>query len=78
MTKPDIDADRVAETESDHFMKCPACDQWFDMLDLGQIIEHVHDAEIEVLDGPEERRSGKRIDSPCAQPWVSNADRPQK
>jgi hypothetical protein len=73
MTKLGIDADGVAN--ADHAMKCPACDQWFDLLDLGQIIEHVHDGEIEVLDGPGERRSGKRIDSPCTQPWASNADR---
>ena len=78
MTKPGFDADGVAETEADHFMMCPACDQWFDMLDLCQIIEHVHDGEIEVLDGPEKRRNGRRINSPCALPWVSNADRPQK
>ena len=52
MTKPGIDADGVAETEADHFMKCPACSQWFDMLDLAQVIEHIHDSEIEVLQGP--------------------------
>jgi len=52
MTKPGFDADGVAETEADHLMKCPACDQWFDILDLGQIIEHVHDGEIEVLKAP--------------------------
>jgi hypothetical protein len=78
MTKPGIDADRVTETEADVLMKCPVCDQWFDMLDLGQIIEHVHDGEIEVLDGPDERGGRKRIDSPCARPWVSNADHPRK
>jgi hypothetical protein len=27
-------ADGVAESEADHFMKCPACGQWFDMRDL--------------------------------------------
>jgi hypothetical protein len=40
-----VDADGVAQKESDHFMKCPGCSQWFDMRDLGQVIEHVHDAE---------------------------------
>src|ERR1700694_686533 len=36
-------------------MKCPGCGQWFDMLDLGKVIEHVHDAdiEIEIGEGPE-------------------------
>ena len=53
MTKPARDADGIAKTEADHFMKCPGCDQWFDMRDLGQVIEHVHDdSEIEVTEGP--------------------------
>jgi hypothetical protein len=30
------DADGVAQTEADHFMKCPARARWFDMRDLGQ------------------------------------------
>jgi hypothetical protein len=34
MTRFGIDADGVAEKEADHFMKCPACSQWFDMGDL--------------------------------------------
>jgi hypothetical protein len=38
-----IDADGIAETEADHFMKCPGCGQWFDMRDLAQVFEHVHD-----------------------------------
>jgi hypothetical protein len=50
--KPGIDADGVAENEADHFMKCPACSQWFDMRDLAQVVEHIHDSEIEVLVGP--------------------------
>jgi hypothetical protein len=45
-----IDADGVAVTEADHFMKCR---QWFNMRDLGQAIEHVHNAEIEIGEGPE-------------------------
>jgi uncharacterized C2H2 Zn-finger protein len=36
MTKPGVDADGVAQTEADHFMKCPGCGQWFDMRTLGQ------------------------------------------
>jgi hypothetical protein len=52
MTKPGIDADGVPENEADHFMKCPACSQWFDMRDLAQVVEHVHDSEIEVLEAP--------------------------
>jgi hypothetical protein len=55
MTKPGIGANGVAETEADHFMKCAECDQWLDTLDLSQVIEHVQDGDIEVLDGPEQR-----------------------
>jgi hypothetical protein len=47
-----IDADGVAETAADHFTKCPGCEQWFDMRDLGQVLTHVHDAEIEIGEGP--------------------------
>jgi hypothetical protein len=39
MTKPGIDADGVAENEADHFMKCPAYSQWFDMRDLARVVE---------------------------------------
>jgi hypothetical protein len=52
MTKPGIDADGVAENEADHFMQCPVCSQWFDMPDLAEVVEHIHDSEIEVLEGP--------------------------
>lgn len=52
MTKPGIDADGVAQTEADHFMRCPECGQWFDMRDLVQMLAHVHDAEIEIGTGP--------------------------
>ncbi len=44
-------ADGIAETEADHFMKCPACGQWFDMRDISQMLVHVHDAEIEISEG---------------------------
>jgi hypothetical protein len=43
------DVDGVAQTQADHFMKCPGCDQWFDMRDLAQVAEHMHDgSEIEI------------------------------
>ena len=45
-SNPGIDADGIAKTEADHFMKCPGCLEWFDMRDLGQVLAHVHDAEI--------------------------------
>jgi hypothetical protein len=46
------DPDHVAETEADHFMKRPGCGEWFDMRDLDQLLAHVHDAEIEIGEGP--------------------------
>jgi hypothetical protein len=48
-----VDPDSVAESEADHFMKCPAYGQRFDMRDLTQVLAHVHDAEIEISEGPE-------------------------
>jgi hypothetical protein len=33
----------IAETEADHFMRCPGCREWFDMRDLSQVTEQVHD-----------------------------------
>jgi hypothetical protein len=48
-----IDADGIAETEADHFTKCPVCAEWFDMRDIRQVVEHVHDdSEIEIVEGP--------------------------
>lgn len=53
MTEPGIDADNLAQTEADHFMKCPGCGQWFDMRDLGQALSHMHDCtDIEIGEGP--------------------------
>ena len=52
MSKPGIDIDGIAKTEVDHFMKCPGCGEWFDMRDLDQLLAHVHDAEIEIYEGP--------------------------
>ena len=46
-----LDPDGV--TEADRFGNCPDCGQWFDMRDLGQVLEHVHDQEIR-----DRRRSG--------------------
>jgi hypothetical protein len=47
------DGDGIAQVETDHFEKCLVCSQWFDMRDLTQVAEHIHDvSEIEVLEGP--------------------------
>ena len=48
MTELGRDADGLAKSESDHFMKCPGCGQWFDMRDLVEVAQHVHDGEFEV------------------------------
>jgi hypothetical protein len=40
-----IDADGVAETEA-------VSDAYLDMRDLGQVLAHIHDAEIEIGEGP--------------------------
>jgi hypothetical protein len=56
MTKPGIDVDDIAKTEADHFMQCATCAH---MRDLGQIMAHVHDAEIEIGEGPEPPRGGQ-------------------
>jgi hypothetical protein len=58
MSKPGVDVDGVAETEADHFMKCPSCGEWFDMRDLQQTLAHIHDPEIEICEGPEPPRKG--------------------
>jgi hypothetical protein len=39
-------------------MKCPCCGQWFDMRDLGQVLAHVHDGDIEIAEGPAPPREG--------------------
>ena len=41
-------------SEAEHFWKCG----WFDMRDLGQMLAHVHDAEIEICKGPGPPRQG--------------------
>ena len=48
-----FDPDCVAETEADHFGNCPVCGAYLDMSDLHQVLAHVHDAEIEIGEGPE-------------------------
>jgi hypothetical protein len=58
MTKTGIDIDGIAETEAGHFTKCPGCGEWFEMRDLRQMLEHVHDADFEVSEGPEPAREG--------------------
>ena len=60
MTKRGLDADGVAQTEAEHYAKCPGCGQWLDMRDLGQVFEHIHDAGGEV-EMEEEQREPSRV-----------------
>jgi hypothetical protein len=50
--KPGFDIDGAAKTETDHFMRCPGCGQWFDMRKLDQALAHLHDGEFEISEGP--------------------------
>lgn len=43
------------ESELDHFMKCPVCGEVFDMRNLGQAMEHIHDGPAEIEKGPPAR-----------------------
>jgi hypothetical protein len=54
----DYDPDGVAQTEIDHFGNCPVCGALIDMRDLGQLLAHIHDAEIEVIEGASPPRKG--------------------
>ncbi len=45
--------DSPSRHEADHFGNCPVCGALIDMRDLAQVLAHVHDAEIEVGEGPE-------------------------
>ena len=50
--------DGVAESEADYFGYCPVCGAYIDTRDLAQVFAHVHDAEIEIGEGPEPPRDG--------------------
>jgi hypothetical protein len=45
--------DGITESELDHFGNCPVCGALVDMRDLGQVLAHVHDQEIEICEGSE-------------------------
>jgi hypothetical protein len=55
-----IDADGIAETEADHFGNCPVCGALLDTRDLAQMLAHVHDAEIEISEGPDRPTRDRR------------------
>jgi hypothetical protein len=45
---------RSGQAEIEHFANCPICGVLFDMRDLGQVINHLHDEKIEFPDSPPE------------------------
>ena len=82
--KPGRDPDSVAQNRGRHFGNCPVCGALIDMRDLGQILAHVHDAEIEIGEGPEPRGTVRFYDKggvsrsdarrPVALPAVRSAE----
>jgi len=46
-----FDPDGTAESEADHFGNCPVCGALLDMRDLAQMLAHVHEQEIEIIEG---------------------------
>ena len=46
-----IDSDIIAQTEADHLGNCPVGGALVDMRDLGQVLAHVRDQEIETGQG---------------------------
>jgi hypothetical protein len=42
--------EKGSDYSGEHFMECPGCREWFDMRDLGQVLAHVHEAEIQIVE----------------------------
>jgi hypothetical protein len=53
IVKPIIgkDVDGIAKTEGEHFGNRPVCGALLDMRDLAQVLAHVHEQEIEIIEG---------------------------
>jgi hypothetical protein len=47
------DPDGTTANEADYFGNCSVCGAFIDIRDLGQVLAHVHGAEIEIGEGPE-------------------------
>jgi hypothetical protein len=45
------DVDDPYQPEIEHLGICPICGALVDMRDLGQVLAHVHDTEIELIEG---------------------------
>ena len=70
------DGDGVAQTEIDHFGNCPVCGMLIDMRDLGHVLAHVHDQEIEMGEGPKPPRREDAVDvlRRIAAAWFESAN----
>jgi hypothetical protein len=71
------DPDGVAQTEADYFGNCPVCGALIDM--RGQLLAHIHDAEIEVIEGPAPPRLARglgntRVYPSTASPTIPGID----
>jgi hypothetical protein len=49
------DPDRIAQSEADHFVKCPGCGEWFDMRDLAQVLGTSMTRRLEINEAPPPR-----------------------
>ena len=47
--KPGRPDDWEPAGELEHYLRCPECGELFDMRDLRQVLEHLHDGEIEIV-----------------------------
>lgn len=82
MPKPGVDADDAARTEADHFMVCPGCGQRFDMRDMEQVAERIHDGDFEIgeVESPNPTRcvavyiSGTDTPAPSQMPWRPDSE----
>jgi hypothetical protein len=65
-----FDPDGIAEREADYFGYCPVCGAYIDTRDLGQVLAHIHDAEIEISEGPAPPRAKVRCTKSARALWV--------
>lgn len=43
LSKPGVCKGAAVRNEADHFMECPDCGEIFDVRDLGQVFDHIHE-----------------------------------
>jgi CRISPR/Cas system type I-B associated protein Csh2 (Cas7 group RAMP superfamily) len=54
------DIEGIAALRPTTFMECRGCGEWFDMRDLGQVFQDVHEGEIDSDEALEPQRPGRR------------------